>query len=140
MKYYIDAYDWVMVGNVYGMSGFSDGGSITTKPYIASSNYLLKMSDYDKNEIGAIFWMQFYWRFLYIHSHKFDKNPRMKMQIALLNKMNKEKLDRHLKNRKWFYKKYFFITDWHIFKGKVLILLKITLSKRYLWKNGNPIK
>ena len=31
MKYYIDAYDWVMVGNVYGMSGFSDGGNITTK-------------------------------------------------------------------------------------------------------------
>jgi ribosomal protein L14 len=23
MKNYIDAYDWVMVGNVYGMSGFS---------------------------------------------------------------------------------------------------------------------
>ena len=53
MKNYIDAYDWVMVGNVYGMSGFSDGGSITTKPYIASSNYLLKMSDYDKKRIGA---------------------------------------------------------------------------------------
>src|SRR5574344_1765139 len=25
MKNYIDAYDWVMVGNVYGMSGFIDG-------------------------------------------------------------------------------------------------------------------
>ena len=97
MKYYIDAYDWVMVGNVYGMSGFSDGGSITTKPYIASSNYLLKMSDYSKNESWCVILDALYWRFLYIHSHKFDTNPRMKMQIALLNKMPKEKLENHLK-------------------------------------------
>jgi deoxyribodipyrimidine photolyase-related protein len=97
MKYYIDAYDWVMVGNVYGMSGFSDGGSITTKPYIASSNYLLKMSDYSKNESWCVILDALYWRFLYIHSYKFNKNPRMKMQIALLNKMPKEKLENHLK-------------------------------------------
>ena len=97
MKYYIDAYDWVMVGNVYGMSGFSDGGSITTKPYIASSNYLLKMSDYSKNESWCVILDALYWKFLYIHSHKFDTNARMKMQIALLNKMPKEKLENHLK-------------------------------------------
>ena len=110
MKYYIDAYDWVMVGNVYGMSGFSDGGSITTKPYIASSNYLLKMSDYDKNENWCNILDALYWRFLYIHSHKFDKNPRMKMQIALLNKMPKEKLETHLKIANNFLEK-LFITD-----------------------------
>ena len=97
MKYYIDAYDWVMVGNVYGMSGFSDGGSITTKPYISSSNYLLKMSDYSKNESWCVILNALYWRFLYIHSIKFDTNARMKMQIALLNKMPKEKLENHLK-------------------------------------------
>lgn len=97
MKYYIDAYDWVMVGNVYGMSGFSDGGSITTKPYISSSNYLLKMSDYSKNESWCVILDALYWRFLYIHSCKFDTNARMKMQIALLNKMPKEKLENHLK-------------------------------------------
>ena len=96
MKNYIDAYDWVMVGNVYGMSGFSDGGSITTKPYIASSNYLLKMSDYSKNENWCEILDALYWRFLYKYSHKFSSSPRMKMQIALLNKMPKEKLERHL--------------------------------------------
>ena len=42
MKNYIDAYDWVMVGNVYGMSGFSDGGSITTKPYISKFKLFIK--------------------------------------------------------------------------------------------------
>lgn len=97
MKNYIDAYDWVMVGNVYGMSGFSDGGSITTKPYIASSNYLLKMSDYNKNESWCKILDALYWRFLHKYFHKFSSNSRMKMQIALLNKMPKEKLKNHLK-------------------------------------------
>ena len=107
MKYYIDAYDWVMVGNVYGMSGFSDGGSITTKPYIASSNYLLKMSDYKKGEPWCEIVDALYWRFLYKYSSKFSSNPRMKMQIALLNKMSKEKLENHLKIADDFTKKLF---------------------------------
>ena len=34
MELHIDAYDWVMVPNVYGMSQFSDGGLMSTKPYI----------------------------------------------------------------------------------------------------------
>lgn len=107
MKYYIDAYDWVMVGNVYGMSGFSDGGSITTKPYISSSNYLLKMSDYDKKEEWCKILDALYWRFLHIHFYKFSSNPRMKMQIALLNKMPKEKLENHLKIANEFLQKLF---------------------------------
>lgn len=103
MSYYIDAYDWVMVGNVYGMSGYSDGGSITTKPYISSSNYIVKMSnDYKKSDSWCAIWDGLYWRFLELHSHKFDKNPRMKMQIALLKKMDKEKLESHKKIAKEF--------------------------------------
>ena len=45
---FIDSYDWVMVPNVYGMSQFSDGGLMSTKPYISSSNYILKMSNFKK--------------------------------------------------------------------------------------------
>ena len=94
MCYFIDAYDWVMVGNVYAMSGFSDGGSFTTKPYIGSSNYILKMSDYKKGE-----WCQvvdgLYWSFLNKHKERLQDNPRMKMQYALLEKMPSEKLTMH---------------------------------------------
>lgn len=97
MQYYIDAYDWVMVGNVYGMSGFSDGGSITTKPYISSSNYLLKMSDYSKKDDWCKIVDGLYWRFLYTHYPKFENNHRMKMQISLLKKMKPETLENHLK-------------------------------------------
>ncbi len=43
MELFIDAYDWVMVPNVYGMSQFADGGLMATKPYISGSNYLMKM-------------------------------------------------------------------------------------------------
>ena len=50
MELFIDAYDWVMVPNVYGMSQFADGGIFTTKPYISGSNYVKKMSDYATGE------------------------------------------------------------------------------------------
>ncbi|MDY0121212.1 MAG: TIGR03643 family protein [Sulfurimonas sp.] len=96
MSHFIDAYDWVMVGNVYGMSGFSDGGSFTTKPYIASSNYILKMSDYARGEWCEIL-DALYWSFLARHGEKFANNPRMKMQLALLEKMDESKLAQHKK-------------------------------------------
>ncbi|MFV0562137.1 cryptochrome/photolyase family protein [Malaciobacter mytili] len=87
MQNFIDAYDWVMVGNVYAMSGYCDGGSITTKPYICSSNYLLNWCEI----LDAL-----YWRFLAKYQHLFINNPRMKMQLAILNKMPKEKLEKHI--------------------------------------------
>jgi deoxyribodipyrimidine photolyase-related protein len=46
MELFIDAYDWVMVPNVYGMSQFADGGTITTKPYISGSSYVRRMSNF----------------------------------------------------------------------------------------------
>lgn len=96
MANYIDAYDWVMVGNVYGMSGFSDGGSITTKPYISSSNYIIKMSsDYKKSESWSTIWDGLYWRFLDKYKDLFQNNHRMKMQLALLQKMDTGKLQNH---------------------------------------------
>ena len=48
MELFIDAYDWVMVPNVYGMSQYADGGFMTTKPYISGSSYVRKMSDFKK--------------------------------------------------------------------------------------------
>lgn len=103
MAHFIDAYDWVMVGNVYGMSGYSDGGSITTKPYIASSNYILKMSNYKKGPWCAVL-DALYWNFMHKYAYKFENNPRMKMQLALLNKMPQEKLQEHLQRAKEFQK------------------------------------
>ena len=94
MHYFIDAYDWVMVGNVYAMSAFSDGGTFTTKPYVASSNYILKMSNYKRGDWCAIV-DGLYWSFLDKHKERLQNNMRMKMQYAHLAKMDEQKLTEH---------------------------------------------
>jgi deoxyribodipyrimidine photolyase-related protein len=96
MEMYIDAYDWVMVPNIYGMSQFSDGGLMTTKPYICGSNYILKMSDYPKGEWQEI-WDGLFWRFLDKQRETFRKNPRWAMLISTWDKMPEEKRSAHLK-------------------------------------------
>jgi hypothetical protein len=45
LSIYVDAYEWVMAPNVPGMGLNADGGLIATRPYIASANYIHKMSD-----------------------------------------------------------------------------------------------
>jgi len=90
MELFIDAYDWVMVPNVYGMSLYADGGLMSTKPYISSSNYLLKMSDYPKGSWQEI-WDALFWRFMDTHRAFFLKNPRLSMLVRTFDKMNAEK-------------------------------------------------
>ena len=46
MEFALDAYDWVMIGNVYSMAMWADGGMTMRKPYISSSKYILDMSNY----------------------------------------------------------------------------------------------
>tara|TARA_B100001564_G_scaffold252152_1_gene214324 strand:- start:70 stop:756 length:687 start_codon:yes stop_codon:yes gene_type:complete len=89
MEFYIDAYDWVMVPNVYGMSQFSDGGLMSTKPYISGSNYILKMSDYKKGSWSKI-WDALYWEFIKDERAFFLKNPRMAMMVRLYDKKSSE--------------------------------------------------
>lgn len=95
MELFIDAYDWVMVPNVYGMSQFADGGLMATKPYISSSNYILKMSQY-KRAAWCEVWDGLYWRFIEKHQSIFIKNPRMSMMVKQLEKMDKQKKERLL--------------------------------------------
>ena len=94
MELYIDAYDWVMVPNVYGMSQFADGGMMSTKPYISGSNYLLKMSDYKKGPWTQI-WDGLFWRFMDVHREFFLKNPRLGMLIRTYDKMSEDKKQKH---------------------------------------------
>ena len=97
MEMFVDAYDWVMVPNVYGMTQFADGGLMTTKPYISGSNYLLKMSDYKKGDWTTI-WDGLFWRFMHVHRDFFLKNPRLGMLIRTFDKMPEEKRNRHISN------------------------------------------
>jgi deoxyribodipyrimidine photolyase-related protein len=95
MEMFIDAYDWVMVPNVYGMTQFADGGLMTTKPYISGSNYLMKMSDYEKGEWQQV-WDGLFWRFMHEHRSFFLSNPRIGMLVHTFDKMSDEKKQVHL--------------------------------------------
>jgi deoxyribodipyrimidine photolyase-related protein len=89
MTYFIDAYDWVMVPNVYGMTLHADGGIMTTKPYISGSNYVkkqgLRLSDTD-----AAYWDALFWSFIEDHSVFFASNPRSKLMLNAWNKFSAE--------------------------------------------------
>ena len=50
IEFAIDSYEWVMQQNVREMVFFVTGGKTMRKPYISSSNYILKMSDYKKGD------------------------------------------------------------------------------------------
>ena len=95
MELFIDAYDWVMVPNVYGMSQFADGGGMTTKPYISGSSYVLKMSDHPKGDWCAV-WDALYWRFVDRHADFFRSNPRMSVMVGMRDKMG-AKMAEHLR-------------------------------------------
>ncbi len=90
MEMYIDSYDWVMVPNVYGMGSYADGGIFSTKPYICGSSYMLKMSNYKKDE-----WCDtvdgLYWRFVDKNIDFFKSNPRLAVMTRSLEKMDKER-------------------------------------------------
>jgi len=97
MEMYVDAYDWVMVPNVYGMTQFADGGLMTTKPYISGSNYIMKMSNYPKGEWQEI-WDGLFWRFMHVHRSFFLQNPRLGMLVKTFDKMPEAKKTIHLNN------------------------------------------
>lgn len=65
----IDSYDWVMVSNIYAMGFFSN--KFMSRPYISSSNYLIKMmnirkrdSDYNNHKKWIDYWDKSYDLFL----------------------------------------------------------------------------
>ena len=101
MELFIDSYDWVMVPNVYGMSLFADGGLMSTKPYISSSNYIMKMSNYSKGEWQDT-WDGLCGNFMDKHRDFFESNPRLGMLLGNLDRMKKDTLENHFNNAEKF--------------------------------------
>ena len=94
---YIDAYEWVMVPNVYGMGLHADGGLIATKPYFSTSNYINRMSDYcrdcaldRKSRTGkdACPFNTLYWNFILQHEGALRSNPRMNRSLLGLRHLD----------------------------------------------------
>lgn len=89
---YVDAYEWVMVTNVQGMSQYADGGIIATKPYISGGNYLQKMGSWWPNLEAAknSDYNKLYWAFLIKHRELLKNNFRMGMVLKLAEKMEQK--------------------------------------------------
>ena len=94
LEMFVDAYDWVMVPNAYGMSQHAAGPLITTKPYMSGSNYLRKMSHYPRGEWEAE-WDGLYWTFLRDHRDDLERYRRMAMVTGHLDRMGASKLAAH---------------------------------------------
>ena len=63
---FIDSYDWVMIANVYCMSQYANDNNkiqMMSRPYFSSYNYILKMSNFKKDEWCNI-WESLYYNFI----------------------------------------------------------------------------
>ncbi|MBL9027094.1 MAG: cryptochrome/photolyase family protein [Myxococcales bacterium] len=83
---YIDAYDWVVEPNVHAMGTFGVGDLMTTKPYVAGSAYIDKMSDYCEScrfdPKKSCPFPSLYWAFLGRHRDALAGVDRMKLPLA----------------------------------------------------------
>ena len=64
LEFAIDSYDWVMIQNVYDMVCYTSKGITSYKPYISSSNYIVKLSNYSKKDEWTSVWDKKYRSFL----------------------------------------------------------------------------
>lgn len=97
LSVYVDAYDWVMPPNVIGMGLNADDGLTATKPYIASANYINRMSDHcpacpfdPKRRAGANAcpFNFLYWNFLLEHEARLRTNPRFGPVVLGLSRLD----------------------------------------------------
>lgn len=93
---FTDAYEWVELPNVAGMGTWGDGGTLASKPYVASGAYVARMSDYcpscrydvkQRTGPSACPMNLLYWDFLARHRERFVSHPRMSMMIRHVDRM-----------------------------------------------------
>lgn len=90
MDMFLDAHDWVMVPNVYGMSQFADGGRMATKPYLSASAYLRRMGDFPPGPWCEV-WDGLFWRFVGRHREYIARHPRLAMLAHQYDHMDMER-------------------------------------------------
>ena len=91
---FIDAYDWVVEPNVLGMGTFALGTAMMTKPYVAGSSYINKMSDHcgscQFHHKKTCPMTRLYWAYLARHSPSFAGNHRMGMAMKNIERRSEE--------------------------------------------------
>ena len=91
---FIDAYDWVVEPNVLGMGTFALGTAMMTKPYVAGSSYIHKMSDHcgscQFHHKKTCPMTRLYWAYLKRHSASFVGNHRMGIAMKNIERRSDE--------------------------------------------------
>ncbi|MDI1318811.1 MAG: cryptochrome/photolyase family protein [bacterium] len=98
---YVDAVEWVELPNTHGMSQYADGGLLASKPYVATGNYIARMSNYcagcrfdpaKRTGDDACPFTTLYWDFLHRHSPLLAANQRMALQVKNLARIGAPEL------------------------------------------------
>ena len=96
---YVDAVEWVELPNVAGMALFANNGRFTSKPYIASGQYIKRMSNYCsgcrykpdvKTGGNACPFTTLYWNFLDKHEKMLTGNNRTALMVKNITRLSAE--------------------------------------------------
>ena len=94
---YVDAVEWVELPNTLGMSQYADGGLMASKPYVATGQYIQRMSPHcqgcrykpaQRSGDAACPFTTLYWDFLLRHQALLAGNPRMALQVKNLARLD----------------------------------------------------
>lgn len=97
---YADAFEWVELPNVIGMSQFADGGFMSSKPHAASGAYIARISNYrggcrydvsKKSGKGACPFNALYWDFIVRNADSLSKNHRLAQIYSSWDRRSPEK-------------------------------------------------
>lgn len=93
---YVDAVEWVELPNTAGMALYADGGRFTSKPYLASGQYIHRMSNYcegcayrpaERTGATACPFTTLYWHFLSRHERELSANVRTAPMVRNLGRL-----------------------------------------------------
>lgn len=89
MSLFIDAYDWVVQPNVFAMCDFNDMGDMLDKTYIADSDYILTVSNYQK-DLWCDILDGLFWNYVDKHRAMLANNPTTAHMVKNLSKISAE--------------------------------------------------